>query len=116
MPSAERVGKNEAIFREVNERIEEVSVNFLRLEGDWIAGDEHTIDFVCECSRVDCTDQITLTLAVYERVRSNPTHFVLAVGHDDPEFEKVIEQASEYAVVEKIGEAAKVAVEQDPRS
>jgi hypothetical protein len=111
----ERIGKNEAIFREVNERIEEVSGSFLRLEDDWVGGEQPTVDFVCECSRVDCTDQITMTLPAYEAVRAHSTRFVVARGHVDPAFERVIEQTADYAVVEKFGEAAQVAEEQDPR-
>jgi hypothetical protein len=115
MAGGDRVGKNEAIFREVNERIEEVSGSFLRLEGDWVAGEEPTVDFVCECGRVDCTDQVTMTLEAYEAVRAHPTRFLVVAGHEASKFERVVEQTPDYFVVEKFGEAARVAEEQDPR-
>ena len=48
---------------------------------------------------------MSLTLAEYENIRSNPTHFVIAHGHE------------RFAVIEKVtGEAERIAVETDPRS
>jgi hypothetical protein len=63
----------------VNERIEEVAET---------AGD---VEFVCECARMDCIETMHLSMAEYERIRSSPTHFPVAVGHDFPEFETVVE-------------------------
>jgi hypothetical protein len=56
-----------------------------------------------------------LTLAEYEHVRARPTHFVLVPTHEIPEVERVVEREAGYVVVEKVGEAARVAEETDPR-
>ena len=66
-----RVGKNEALFREVNERIRSVSE-------DWAKGDRTSrIEFVCECSRESCFETVGLTVAEYEEVRSDPRRFLI---------------------------------------
>jgi hypothetical protein len=104
----QRVAKNEALFRQVNERIEDVNEAL---------GADEPVDFLCECGDENCTSPVSLTLAKYEQVRSNPTHFVIAPGHDGVDVERVIEQTDDFAVVEKFsGEAGRIAVETDPRS
>jgi hypothetical protein len=60
-----------------------------------------------ECARVDCIDQIEMTLGEYEKIRSSPVRF--AVLPDDqhvfPEVELLVERHRRYWVVVKIGEA-----------
>ena len=54
---------------------------------------------------------------VYERVRSDATHFLLSPGHEAPTVERVIETFDSYVVVEKEGRDVEPVVEQtDPRS
>jgi hypothetical protein len=104
----QRVAKNEALFREVNERIEDINQAL---------GADEPSDFLCECGDDSCTLPVSLTLAKYEQVRSNPTHFVIAPGHEVIDVERVLEQHDDFAVVEKFtGEAERIAVETDPRS
>lgn len=103
----ERLARNEAFFRDVNERINEVAARL----GD----DSHLYEFFCECSDASCAERIPLTLAAYEYVRADSTRFVLAPGHDRSEIEDVVDGASEYVVVEKKGIAGEVAAELDSR-
>jgi hypothetical protein len=104
----QRVAKNEALFRQVNERIQEVN--------EALDADEPS-DFLCECGDDNCTDPVSLTLAEYERIRSDPTHFAIALGHEVIDVERVIAENERFAVVEKFtGEAGRIAVETDPRS
>ena len=110
--SAERFARNEALFREFNERVEEVAETFdPRDEGDSLR-----IGFVCECGNLDCLKQFDLTRAAYEEVRRNPKRFVVAPGHENTEVERVVARENRYLVVEKLEEAAQVAIEHDPRS
>jgi hypothetical protein len=110
VPTSERVGKNEALFREVNERIAEVSGRVVAFDG------ETTLEFVCECSEERCNEAVELTLAEYESVRAEPTHFFVAPGHVwQPETERAVRESDTYAVVEKTGDAAEVASDDDPR-
>ena len=58
---------------------------------------------------------VELTVAEYEHVRASATHFMLVPGHEIPSIERVVQRAPSYVVVEKLGEAAEVAEETDPR-
>lgn len=104
----ERLARNEAFFREVNERIREAGDRF-----DGSAEAEY--EFLCECPESDCVDRIKLTLAAYEAVRADARRFVVAPGHDVPEIEHLVAEDELVAVVEKDGAAGEVAERLDPR-
>ena len=44
----ERLAGNEALFREVNERVAEVATQFIEAETS-----TETVDFTCECGRAE---------------------------------------------------------------
>jgi hypothetical protein len=88
--SLERLAQNQSLFREINERVKE------------IAEPEEPIRYVCECSHVGCEATIELSGTEYELVRSEPTHFVVAGGHQLPEIEQVVAAHDGYFVVEKV--------------
>jgi hypothetical protein len=105
--TAARIGKNEDLFREVNERIRELNDAFDESSAD-------PVDFVCECSLEGCRDYVPLTLAEYRAVRATPTHFLVAPGHAwHAGVEHAIERNESFWIVEKLGEAADVASERD---
>jgi hypothetical protein len=104
-----RAGRNEALFREVNERIERVTES--------LQVTTETLAILCECGDDACTEQLEVTLAEYERIRADPTRFFVRAGHDDPEVEDVVEQTPRFHVVRKReGEPAELARELDARS
>jgi hypothetical protein len=104
----ERLGANEALFREVNDRVAEVAEEF-------IAG-ESPIDFSCECGDRACAEQIAMTVGEYEALRAEATHFAVVPGHEVPDIERVVARHPNYVVVEKQDPDAKeVARETDPR-
>lgn len=103
-PRARRVGENESLYREVNERVEELSEEL-----------HVPPEFVCECGRTDCSQRLQVPVDEYERVRANGRRFIVARGHERPEVEKVIDERDGWLVVEKIGEAGTAADEDDPR-
>ena len=106
MSREERVARNETLFREVNERIKDVS-----------EGTASESDFVCECGDAECTEPVSLTPVEYEEVRSDPTHFAILPGHVHPDIEVVIARNDRFAVVAKNDpQAARIAVREDPRS
>jgi hypothetical protein len=72
-------------------------------------------EFVCECAQMTCEIPVLLSAREYEQVRRIPTYFVVAVGHVLPDVERVVHQKARYEVVEKIEDAAKVAIRLDPR-
>ena len=136
---AEKGAHNQALIREVNERIEK------------LADDAAHPAFLCECADTNCVEMIELSIAGYESIRSSPVRFPIKLGHDYPEFERVLEENElsiaeyeairsspvqfpvkpghdypqfervvedheHYAVVEKVGEAARIVARLDPRS
>ena len=101
---AEKGAHNQALIREVNERIEQV------------AEDAAHPEFLCECADTNCVAVLELSIAEYEAIRRSPVQFPIKPGHDYPEFERVVEEHERYAVVEKFGEAGRLAAEFDPRS
>jgi hypothetical protein len=104
-----RLAANEAMFREVNERVEDMTKTF--------DSDTGTFEIVCECGDTACTERLSVPTSVYERVRSDDTHFLLRPGHEDTTVERVIETLDSYVVVEKHGrEVERVVEETDPRS
>jgi len=100
--------RNEALFRQVNEQIEAVSKS-APLE-------EEPIGFLCECDNRDCAEKVDATLAEYEGVRAQATHFIVLPGHEDPAVERVVSQNERFLVTEKEGRAGQDAVETDPRN
>ena len=104
-----RLARNETLFREVNERIEQAVERQSR-------EDAHVYEFFCECSNTDCTLLLPLTIVEYEAVRSDPRQFIVAPGHELPEIETVVTRNRGYQIVLKAGEAAEFVTERDPRS
>jgi hypothetical protein len=102
-----RLAQNETLFREVNERIEDLALTH--------ADDEHAYEFFCECSNAACDLKLTLSRSTYERARSDSAVFIVAVGHDLPEIEEVVLRGAGFQLVRKLGEAAELAEETDPR-
>ena len=103
----QRLAQNEALFREVNEKVEAIAAQ----HGD----DDHVYEFYCECSNQDCTLQVPATLASYEAVRARPTRFLVFPQHALPDIEEVVERKKDWWVVEKKGEAASYVARLDPR-
>jgi hypothetical protein len=71
-PSAERVARNEAVFRQAAEHAGQ------RVEDD--TGEPFLL-FLCECVDSGCTETVALSLDEYEHVRRDSTQFLCAPGH-----------------------------------
>jgi hypothetical protein len=104
-----RIGLNEAVFREVNERIETLAQTFdLRSE---------PLDFICECGDASCVERIRMTHAEFEELRSDSHHFAVYPGHVIADVERVVAQRAGYEVVEKVEPLPRLIAETtDPRS
>ena len=103
-PSTERLAKNQALFREVNERIKEISES------------RGFVEFLCECSNTDCRESLAVRPDEYDQVRAHSTRFLVAPGHLTPEVETVVDDVQgRFLVVEKTTEREFMA-ETDPRT
>ena len=103
----ERLGANEAVFRQINEGIE---------RGQWPGEEDAPVSFRCECARLGCNELIELSIHEYEAVRANPRRFMVLPGHERLDAEVVIEIRPGYLVVEKLAQAGTAAEETDPRT
>jgi len=103
-----RAARNQALYREVNEKLQTLNEAF-----------EEVLDtgsaWLCECADVNCTETMELTLGEYEALRDHPNRFAVLPGHEYPEVESIVEDHERYVVVEKLGPGASFAVETYPR-
>ena len=80
---ARRHAENEQLLSEAN---------------DSLGGDGPEV--LCECGGAACTDRISVNLADYMRVRRWDDRFLLAPGHEDADFENVVERHKGWLVVQ----------------
>jgi hypothetical protein len=95
----ERAARNQSLFRDINERIEELQFDH----------GQRTSGYVCECLDTTCTELIQVEHDEYKRIRRNPTEFVVVPGHEYPAVEEVVDKTARWYVVRKIGAGGEVA-------
>jgi hypothetical protein len=105
--SPDSVARQQSTFREVNERIEELS--------ERLGPTEQPLSIVCECGRVECHELLELTPAEYEALRRSPVRFAVADGHQIPRVERVVARNERFLTVEKFGRGGRTAARLDPR-
>jgi hypothetical protein len=71
--SAERIGRNDAIFRHANEGINEVA------EAQEI---EESVPFICECADPACVEIVQMSMKEYREIREDPRVFLNVPGHE----------------------------------
>jgi hypothetical protein len=98
--------RNQILFREVNERVRDVTAPLLtaREEGE----------FLCECGDDACIETIRLDLEEYEAVRASPHRFVMIPGHQDGIGEVTVQGNGRFVVVERSAFREEAALH-DPR-
>jgi hypothetical protein len=106
----ERAAKNQAVFREVNERIKDVNDQFHAYTA--------LSDWICECADNTCTERIEMSGQEYEHIRNAGERFFVAPAdeHVLPDVEAVVERHNRYWIVEKTAVSAAIAKNTDPRS
>lgn len=90
---ARRIGENEALFREVNERVLDVNAAFGQVSGRF--------SIVCECGRSDCLVHVDVTPEEYAAVRADGAQFIVVEGHELEDVEDVVARTDRFAVVRK---------------
>ena len=98
-----RLALNEAMFREINER----------LESQLPADRTNRLSIFCECADPDCTQRLALTPEEYATARAQPRQFILTPGHELIEIEDVVSRTDRYEIVRKKGDAGKIAEQTD---
>ena len=104
----QRIAKNEAMFRDINERLEQ-GLQQVRHSSE-------LQEFVCECGDRECEELVSLTFEEYEAVRRDSRQFAVVPGHVFFETERVVSHHERFEVVEKQGESIELADAADQRS
>ena len=107
-PRRARIARNEAGFRDINERLEQGLRRVQHLP------DVHP--FVCECGDSNCEATIELSVDEYEAVRRDSRRFAVRPGHVEPKAEHVVDATDRFEVVEKYAEAAPITDAADDRA
>jgi hypothetical protein len=105
MERGERIQRNEASYRDVNEAIR------TGRSGD---GDTPR-PYMCECGMLGCNQLVELTAAEYEAVRAHPRRFFMVAGHEIPDVETVVDRHDRFVVAEKLEAESRIVEETDPR-
>ena len=103
----ERVAKNNAVAREINEQIKQAVES--------IPPDSY-MHVVCECGYENCDLFIAVTKDEYERIRNDPLLFAVVGEHVILDIEQIVTENDRFTIVEKRqGTPAEVAIRTDPR-
>ena len=109
----ERNAETQNLYREVNERVAEVNSQFAGVPPGMSA---ELIELFCECGQQEpCDERVNVSAATYERVRADPTTFILLPGHGSTMVENVIEEGEGFLIARNFGRAAEIARAADPR-
>ena len=98
-----RAARNQSLFRAINEELK-VATH---------AVDPESFTIACECADPACVETLEVEVERYAQIRADPTHFIVLPGHIYPEVERVIVEDARFQIVEKFGEAGRVAAASD---
>lgn len=109
--SERRLVENEALFREMNERVQkgfDALNDMARAVGDdnhYGVDKDTVLSFYCECADINCYDRIELTLGAYEEIHKDDRSFVIICDHLIDRYEETVIKTNIYYVVRKRGDA-----------
>jgi hypothetical protein len=105
----ERIARNQATFREANERIGAAA---------GVYAFEMPVPFICECADPTCAEIVRLALSQYEEVRADPRYFLNAPDHQAAAqgAAAVVAKREGYVISEKKGHAGEIVESLDQRS
>lgn len=104
----ERVARNEATARDINEQIEDAHED---------SPPSRYLRMICECGHATCERVIAMTIGEHAQLRSRSERFAVLGEHVIDDIERVVDETDRYMVVEKRdGTAADVAAEEDGRT
>jgi hypothetical protein len=104
----ERVSRNEAMYRSVNLEVERA--------GEEVGeGPQDRLEILCECGEDGCNVTLDVTHAEYDEAHKERDRFMVAPGHEDEQIEHVVKRTPGYLLVDKFGDAERVAEAEERR-
>lgn len=91
MAPTKQTERNSLLFREVNERIRDVSISWLERESQ---------ELLCECPDPSCIATIAVVRADFQAVEEHPGQFLFASSHADDAGTRVLASRDGYLTVE----------------
>ena len=96
------------MYRTVNLEVERVSEEVG-------AGPDDRLEILCECGEDGCSATLDVSHAEYEEAHQQRDRFMLAPGHEDEQIEHVVTRTPAYLVVDKFGDAERIAEAEERR-
>jgi hypothetical protein len=96
------------MYRTVNLEVERASEEV----GD---GPQDRLEILCECGEDGCETTLDVTHAEYDEAHEQHDRFMVAPGHEDEQIEHVVKRKPEYLIVDKFGDAERVAEAEERR-
>lgn len=96
--TSDRLIKNEQIIRDKNVAASKGIKKYFQYRKSI---KNSPIAFVCECSKLDCNEHVSISISSYEQLHKRGDYFTIYPGHDVPKIEKIVAKQSDFDVVEK---------------
>src|SRR4051812_50164148 len=100
------MAENEILFREVNERVQELDARFTS---------PSTFEIVCECGEDTCFERIAIERGDYEAIRAAVGRFAVVPGHAAEDVERGVDRHDGYDGVQKLRGGAVLGEATGPR-
>ena len=97
--SRERRIKNERLFLDLNQRIKRTAS--ILLDQAQMSTQDLELRFACECSNVDCLEEVMLSVRDFDQIHARSGYYLLVKGHAQLDIERVVTETADYAVVRK---------------
>jgi hypothetical protein len=111
----ERNAATQNRYREINEHLAQVYNEFAATREPHEKVPE-LMELFCECGhQPPCRERVKVSAVTYERVRADPTTFILSPGHGVAAVEEMIERGDGFLIARNFGRAAAIARAADPR-
>jgi hypothetical protein len=108
----DRIIRNEALYRELNERVREIEDD---MSTRGLVEAHPDSEYFCECGLEGCMEKIKLSREEYEQARSDSRRFVILPDHLIADVERVVHREDDrYTIVEKLEGERELALS-DPR-
>src|SRR3954451_6370080 len=104
----ERLARNEALSRNLNEQIAAWSASQGLRAGE-------KIEFYCECGDSTCFERVHMTREEYEAVRTDSARFAVLPDRVKPEISRVVEEHDGYVVVKTAEDLRGIVEDMDAR-